>query len=367
VIFLAATALSLFFATKDYFGQVAVGMSITWTKSLWWKAMEWYAWGLFSPGIFWLCGRLEPTGGRARMVAGQLAAAFVFSALHVCVLTTGASIEARVLATGFTWTSLFGRVLASHFHEDVLTYGAIVSGWYALAYYRQFRERERRAAELEAHLAKARLQALKMQLHPHFLFNTLNGIAALNYEDPKAANRMLARLSELLRVTLEDSEAPESSLRAELEFIRRYLALEQIRFGDRLTVTWDIARDTLEAGVPKLLLQPLVENALRHGLAPYAARGELTLHAHRENDVLHLRVTDTGPGLVGAAGFAAGTGVGLKNTRARLRELYGPAQRLELKPGERGGLSAEVTLPFRAAAGPDARFEIEYEDSHAHR
>jgi two-component system LytT family sensor kinase len=236
-----------------------------------------------------------------------------------------------------------------------------------LDYYQQFRERERQAAELEKHLARARLQALKMQLQPHFLFNTLNGIAALNYEDPRAANLMLARLSELLRMTLEDNDAPEVSLRQELDFNRRYLELEQIRLGDRLTVTLEIAPETLDAVVPNLLLQPLVENAIRHGIAPYSARGKISIQAHRNNGTLHLRVADNGPGRRRDQGAASGTGVGLKNTTARLWQLYGDAQRLELKTAERGGWIVEITIPFRAVETPDARFEAEYEDSNAHR
>ena len=211
IILAVAALLTLFFATKDSLGQRAMGVQIRWGKNLWWKAMEWYAWALFSPFIFLLCRRLDFRRSRWRTIAAQLAWAVIFSLLHGCVVTAGAWLEAQVLHTGLSLGRLFEIVLSSYFHEDVLTYAGIVSVWYALDYYQQFQERERQAAELEQHLAKARLQALKMQLQPHFLFNTLNGIAALNYEDPRAANRMLARLSELLRMTLEDDDAPSRS------------------------------------------------------------------------------------------------------------------------------------------------------------
>jgi two-component system LytT family sensor kinase len=360
------TLFALFFATKDSLSQLASGVDIRWGKNLWWKAMEWYAWALFAPVIFRVCQKFNPNGGGRRLILGQLASGAVFSLLHCCILTTGARIEAQMLHTGFIWPRLFEIVLANHFHEDLLTYAAIISVWYALNYYHQFLERERRAAELEKHLAEARLQALKMQLHPHFLFNTLNGIASLNYENPKAANRMLARLSELLRMTLEDDGAQEVPLRKELEFNRGYLELEQIRLGDRLTTKLDIAPETLDASVPNLLLQPLVENAIRHGIAPYSARGEICVHAQRVKNTLHLRVTDSGPGLTGNKGASAGTGVGLQNTRARLRQLYGSAHRFELTNAEHQGLIVEIEIPFRVAANQETKIEVEYEDSNAH-
>jgi two-component sensor histidine kinase len=362
-----ATVFALFFATKDTFGQLANGMEIRLGKSLWWKAMEWYAWGLFAPVIFRVCQRFNPNGGGGRLILGQLASGTLFSLLHCCILTTGARIEAHVLHTGFSWPRLFEIVLANHFHEDLLTYAAIISVWYALDYYYQFLERGRQASELEAHLVRARLQTLKMQLHPHFLFNTLNGIAALNYEDPKAANRMLARLSELLRMTLEDDGVQEVPLRKELEFNRCYLALEQIRLGERLATKLDIAPETLDAYVPNLLLQPLVENAIRHGIAPYSARGEICIHTHRDKDRLHLQVTDSGPGLTAGKDAPGGAGLGLKNTRARLQQLYGETQQLELKNAEGGGWVVRIVIPFRSAQNQSTQLEVQYEDSNAHR
>jgi signal transduction histidine kinase len=359
-----ATILALFFATKDSFHQHALGLRITWGKNLWWKAMEWYAWGLFAPIIFRACRRFDFSAAPWTTVAAHLACGTLASLLHCCVLTTGALIESQVLQTGFSWTGLFKYIFANHFHEDVLTYAAIVSVWYALDYYHRFRERERRASELEAHLAQARLQALKTQLHPHFLFNTLNGIAALIYEDPKAAHRMLARLSELLRISLQDSGAQEVALRCELEFGRRYLELEQIRLGERLAVDFDIAPDTLEACVPNLLLQPLLENAIKHAIAPFSGPGRLGVCSRRDNQTLLLRVTDNGPGLALPNDGPERLGVGLNNTRARLKELYGNAHGIRLKNGENGGLVVEMTIPFRIAQGQGVSMVTDDEDSH---
>ena len=362
-----ATILALFFATKDSFHQQLLGMDVTWGKHLWWKAMEWYAWALFSPAIFSLCRRSDFSARPLKTVAIHLAGGTLASLLHCCVLATGALVEAVVVQTGMGWPALLKVVLVNHFHEDLLTYGAIVSLWYALDYHDRYRERQRRASELEGSLAKARLQALKMQLHPHFLFNTLNGIAALTHDNPKGANRMLVKLSELLRMSLDDEGGQEISLGSELEFIRRYLELEQIRFGDRLAISLEIAPETLEARVPKLILQPLVENAIRYGIAPRSAGGKIIIQADRMQDMLHLRVTDNGPGLSEPNGVHIRAGVGLTNTRGRLTELYGTAQQLELKKGESTGLVVEIKIPFRTFNAQAMTAETVYEDSHSDR
>jgi two-component system LytT family sensor kinase len=341
------TFLALFFATKFYYAWKRGGAATTWTKHLWWQTMEWYSWAIFSIAIFWLLRRFEHERKRGRYALLLLGSAVVFALAHVLVLTTGARIEAAALETGKTWLELLVIVFTNHFHSDVFTYAAIVSCWHAVNYFRKYREGEAEAARLQTALAESRLQALRHQLQPHFLFNTLHSISTLNHEDPKAANRMIARLSELLRFTLEanDQQIP---LRQEIEFIRRYLEIEQIRFGQRLHVRIDLAPDVLDAQVPTLLLQPLVENAIRHGIAPYSAPGEIVISAHRQNDTLYITVGDTGPGL-NADANAAKNGVGLTNTRARLEQLYGNQHRFELRNGESRGLIAELHLPLTLA------------------
>jgi two-component system LytT family sensor kinase len=361
VLAIVATILALFFATKDSFHQLALGYPITWRKSLWWKAMEWYAWAAFSPLIFRLCRRFDFSTRLARTVLAHLAGGAVASVLHCCVLTTGARIEAQVLQTGQTWPELFKYIFTNHFHEDVLTYAAIVSAWYALDYHNRFKERARRAAELEAHLAQARLQSLKSQLHPHFLFNTLNGIAALIYDNPKAAHRMLATLSELLRMSLKDEGEQKVLFQSELDFCRRYLELEQIRFGPRLSIDWDITPETLEARVPNLLLQPLLENSIKHGIAPFSTPGHITIFSRRENDRLLVRVTDNGPGLLELNNLTKQPGIGLRNTQARLQALYGNQHRIEFKRPGGGGFIVEIAIPF---ATQTALADTHHEDSH---
>jgi LytS/YehU family sensor histidine kinase len=195
-------------------------------------------------------------------------------------------------------------------------------------------------------LAQAELQNLKMQLHPHFLFNTLHAISVLMQEDVTAANRMLVRLSELLRLTLENAGTQETALRQELEFLRLYLEIEQTRFQDRLAVKIEVDPAALDARVPSLILQPLVENALRHGIARNPGAGVIEIRAHRESELLRLEVRDNGPGLRAEVE----EGVGLSNTRARLAQLYGGAARFEINNAADGGALATALLPFRLAS-----------------
>ena len=233
-------------------------------------------------------------------------------------------------------------------HLNILTYWAILGVYYVLDYHHRWREREVRAAELERALSEAQLQALKMQLHPHFLFNALNSIAALMHSDVEAADTMLVRLSDLLRRVLDQAGAQEVSLGQELDFLRPYLDIEKVRFQERLSVDFAIPPELLEARVPNLILQPLVENAIRHGIAPRTAPGRITVSAVREGETLHLEVRDNGRGLF--EGRAPDEGIGLSNTRERLQRLYGEAQSFTLVNLPEGGMAARISLPLRPAA-----------------
>jgi len=220
----------------------------------------------------------------------------------------------------------------------------IVAVSHAFDYYRKYRERELRTAELEKRLVQAKLQALQMQLNPHFLFNTLHSISSLMHKDVEAADKMITRLSDLLRAALAGADTQEVTLRQELNLLQLYLSIEQIRFGNRLSVKMEIAPDTLEAQVPNLILQPLVENAIRHGIEPRARPGCIELRSQRQDSRLALVVSDNGAGISGNG--AVKEGVGLSNTRARLRELYGETHRFELVRPEAGGVRIELSLPF---------------------
>jgi signal transduction histidine kinase len=234
-------------------------------------------------------------------------------------------------------------VLHGKFHLPI--YWVVVSIAHAARYLRRSQERERAALELEARLADARLQALRMQLHPHFLFNTLHAISTLVHKDPKAADEMIGNLSELLRVTLDTSERQEVPLRQELDFLDRYLEIQQVRFGDRLRIEKQIDAAALDAQVPTLILQPLVENSIRHGLEPHPAPGVVAIQATRRDDTVCLVVQDNGVGARKAADNHEG--IGLANTRARLQELYGQRARLTLSSASSGGFRVDIELPYR--------------------
>ena len=260
---------------------------------------------------------------------------------------------------------------------DLLAYGAMVGLAHSVHFYRRFRERERRALFLESNLANARLNALRAQLQPHFLFNSLNAIAALLRRDPRLAEATLLSLSELLRLALSHSEKQEILLREELSFVQRYLEIQRTRFGDKLQIEQTIEPESLDCLVPALLLQPLVENALRHGLEPTEHSGIVRLSANRQDGNLVLTVEDNGVGLtatetaeagIEASGTAEqppqadpdggcfpprnGTGIGLKNLKARLQTLYGVRQKLELASRPQGGVRVRVEIPWHAARLP---------------
>jgi LytS/YehU family sensor histidine kinase len=227
-----------------------------------------------------------------------------------------------------------------------------VTAFLAWEYYRKFRERELVASQLAAQLSQAKLQALRMQLNPHFLFNAMNSISMLvRRNDNTQAVRMLAGLSDLLRYVLEDSPTDEVPLRAEIDFLERYLEIERVRFQDRLHVHIDVAAETLDAFVPNLLLQPLVENAIRHGVARKVTPGRVEIHARRLGDRLILQVSDDGPGPGPAA---AGTGVGVANTRSRLEQMYGGEQSFELRAAQPNGAVATISLPFHTTPALEA-------------
>ena len=244
--------------------------------------------------------------------------------------------------------------------DGTVFHWAILLGWTALyvgaRYYLALQDERVRALTAEAHAHRARLQALRYQLNPHVLFNALNGVSTLVTEGrTREATDMLAQLGDFLRLTLERDDAAEVPLAAEVDFVRRYLDIEQVRFGERLRVRIDVAPDVWDVPVPALVLQPLVENAVKYAVAPREEGGKVSVEARSDDGVLVLAVCDDGPGLMAGDGTEGGLGVGLANVRSRLRELYDDAGQMELGTSEAGGLRVALRLPIRRPAQPSVR------------
>ncbi len=233
-----------------------------------------------------------------------------------------------------------------NFRLRLLIYAIIVLVSLTVDYYKRLQKRELDLTRIEKQLADAQLQALKMQLHPHFLFNTLNSVSALMYKDVKAAEEMIHKLKNFLHMTLESSGSQEVTLKKELDFLNYYLQIEQIRFQDRLVIEMKIDPATLDARVPNLIMQPIVENAIRHGIATRAAHGHIEIRSRRQNGVIQLQVQDNGPGLETEDGEIR-EGVGLSNTRLRLQQIYGDTYRFDLINAPEGGVVATVELPYQ--------------------
>jgi len=247
------------------------------------------------------------------------------------------------------WMAIFPLTLTRLFDWELLAGAAIVAMAHAFFYYRESQQRALREAQLETSLVEARLQALQHQLHPHFLFNTLHAISTLMHRDVNAADEMLVQLSDLLRLTLDRVGTQQVPLNDEVDFLRKYLEIEQTRVGDRLQVNIDIEPELLDAPVPSLILQPLVENALRHGIGPKVGVGCVDVQARQEGGALILTVRDNGVGLPPDKLHAFHSGVGLSNTRSRLENLYGDRHRFEFQTPPAGGLQVTIVVPL----GPD--------------
>lgn len=309
-------------------------------------------WSVFTPAAIWLARRYPPFEGPhwPRGVAVNLVASAIAVFLEVLLVTVnGRWVRGPMPSDGPALVSAL-RASVYWFPSDCWLYWAIVAGDYGVTHYRRLRERELSASQLEAQLAEARLQALKTQLQPHFLFNALHTIGQLVRTGQDAlAVQVVAGLGDLLRRVLDGAGTQEVSLKQELEFLRSYLDVEQVRFRDRLKAVVDADPDTLDARVPYLILQPLVENAIHHGIAPRASSGRLLISARRIAGSLHLTVRDDGSGLVSGGMSRDSRGVGLANTSERLRQLYGDAASFEVVSADDGGTVARVVVPFRLA------------------
>jgi signal transduction histidine kinase len=330
----AYTMLGLLFTSQVWIDYAYARHPLTWRRAAAVALADWYLWALLTPGVIWLARRFRFD---RRHWAGSLTVHIPVS----LICTVG-----KQLADTFSAMAITGITRAPttfmKVHVSFLTYWAIVGIAYALEHYQKYRERELQAAHLQTALARAQVQSLQMQLHPHFLFNTLNTIAALMREDVEAADVMIARLGDLLRVTLATADVPEVSLRRELALVDMYLDIQRARMGDRLTTRVSADPETLDVHVPILLLQPLVENAVRHGAAARPGPTSIEVRARRDGNFLVIDVEDDGPG----PPDSIVSGHGLENTRLRLAATHGPSAGLDVTPRPGGGATARIRLPF---------------------
>ena len=320
-----------------------------------WGILTWLSWAPLTPAMIWLAHKYSVVGEKSkRNLVVHLPTFLLISTLHSAA-ATAITLWLKPFDNMGTspkefWPRFVGRVPGS-FGSDLLIYAGVIGVFYAYDYYRKYREREFVATRLEAQLAQAQLDSLRMQLHPHFLFNTLNSIVGLVRDNKNsAAVNMLVGLSDLLRHTLEYSSRHEVELREEINFIKLYLSIQEMRFSDRLRIELDIDPRTTKALVPNLILQPLTENALHHGIARSTDSGLVGISSVVEDGHLRLTVYDDGAGLPDDWQLKGSMGIGLANTAARLQQLYDNDHEFDIRNRNGGGVEVVILMPFRTAS-----------------
>ena len=356
------TFIGIVFTLQGYFTSYRSEKPVPLVDSLYLQMTWSYLWALATPLVLWVATRLPID--RTNWVRQALLHIPISLLLSIVVTAIG-----HVLVWLYWGWSMgrpfsferMGRFIVANFSEGIGIYLLIALTNYAYGYYRRYREGESRTLQLEAELSRAELQALKMQLHPHFLFNTLHSISALMQKDREAARKMIARLGDFLRLTLENSGVQEVTLQQEMEFLKCYLEIEQIRFQDRLETRVDVPPETLDARVPNLILQPIVENAIRHGIASSSMTGLVEIQAQPRNGKLRIQIRDNGPGLIGHRNSESlfKAGLGLANTKARLERLYGAAHLFNLTNDPDGGLVVTLEIPFTIDGAAARRAAVE--------
>ena len=335
--FLFWTVVGLFFASQTYI----LNPDGAWTTAFARAAPRWYIWGALTPFVIRLDRRLPGREHLPRRLVMHVGLGVFWTAVWA-----GINMGVQWIFSGAV-AAIDLLFVARNFHWNYLIYWLILGVYLAWDSYTEMQQREVKAARLEKLLAQARLHTLQSQLHPHFLFNTLNAISAFMEKEPRAARRMMAELGELLRFSLDHADRQEITLAEELAFLENYLNIERIRFEDQLTVEVKAHPETLEALVPGFLLQPLVENAIRHGITTRAAAGHIEVTAARDDGMLLLQVRDDGVGLPEGWRLAEHGGVGLSNTRARLAHLYPDRYRFRVEGAPGRGVLVAIDLPFR--------------------
>lgn len=330
------TILALMSASQTALTFTMRGIPIEWTPLVVGRLADWYTCAMFTPLFYWMARRwpLERTSWRrcvAIYLPVSIAAVVLKYAIYVPLMRALSGRDAAV-----------SQILAANVLVELMFVWATIGGVHAIEFYRRYRERESAAHRLSAELSRAQLEALRAQLHPHFLFNTLNAIATLIHSDPDSADVMVSKLADLLRGALQHASGTDCTLADELALARTYVDIMQRRFTDRVAVAWNVDPSLGPARVPAFLFQPLLENAFEHGAGKSNGKAtRVTVSARRVGDALHMSVIDDGPGTTAVA-----EGVGLSNTRKRLFALYGAAASLVIGPGVGGGTTVTATIPW---------------------
>ncbi len=339
--------LGTFFAIDEYRDAIIRGETPNFALELYWKFSFWLPWGALSPLIYYITQK-KPI--EKRNLPGTLAIN-VFACLVITLIKNLVyfvlSYPIRSYPDWMSFLDKWRKELAYNFQNDVLVYLCIIGFYYIIKKYFRAKELEIEKYQIEAQLDRAQLQILKIQLQPHFLFNALNSISALVYKDAELANKTLTQLSSLLRGILDNSGAQEVSLRDELAILENYLEIEKVRFQERLRIIMDIQAETLDALVPNLILQPIVENAIRHGVAPFAKVGTIEIRSQRKDRRLFLQVRDDGPGIKEDQPTVLKKGIGLSATYERLEKLYKSNFQFKIGNAPDGGLMVNIELPYR--------------------
>jgi sensor histidine kinase YesM len=348
LIFGVWTVIGLVFSLQWYFAAFRSEQPVPWTRALY-VQMSWgYLWALATPIVLWLVRRfpIDKQSWRRNLLVHLLASTLMIFVAGIIGHIIFYLNYGRMAGKIYLFQNSL-RFAVGNYTEGMGVYLLVAFLAYAYSYYQRYRQGELRASQLEAQLSQAQLQALKMQLHPHFLFNTLHSISALLHKDTDAARKMITRLGDFLRLTLENSGTQEVTLKEEMEFLRCYLEIERIRFQDRLTTRVDVDPAALDTHVPNLILQPIVENAIRHAIAPRSTQGEIEIRAKQEDGFLRIQVRDNGPGLPmnRSVDSLFKKGLGLMNTQTRLDRLYGAEHRFEIANDPRGGLAVTLEIP----------------------
>jgi signal transduction histidine kinase len=344
---LAAVSSALAFSFTRALGKPTTN----WVPLVVLNAAYWYIWALFTPSIVWLSQHFRfERQGLIRAIVIHVPSVAIFSFAHIAAMT-GVQWWLSSSHT-YSWWAEVKRSVLMNFDWEMMTYWAIAGLSHAVLYYRESRDRALRASQLETELVEARMAALQHQLQPHFLFNTLHAVSTLMHKDVQAADHTLMRLSDLLRMTLENLGQQENTLKSELDFLAKYLEIEQTRFADRLVVRFDIEPEALDALLPTLLLQPLVENAIKHGISKKSGPGHIDIRARQEHDKLWIEVRDDGLGLSETALAALQKGIGVSTTRARLQHRFGADFRFEFHRLEQG-VAVVIAVPWRTTRPVD--------------